>query len=147
VLHTKSFLSGQRAPLQQIEFEPSAEVTSPEFPFLLTTGRTLYQFNAGTMTMRTANIELRSSDTLDVSAEDAAGLELDDGERVEIRSRYGKVFAPVRINPAVKSGELFATFHTTDVFLNRLVGPGRDNVVHTPEYKVVAVQIHKLNAD
>jgi len=44
----------------------------------------------------------------------------------------------------VKPGELFATFHTSDVFLNRLVGSGRDDIVHTPEYKVVAVQIEKL---
>jgi len=44
----------------------------------------------------------------------------------------------------VKPGELFATFHTTEVFLNRLIGPGRDNVVHTPEYKITAVRIEKL---
>jgi len=63
-----------------------------------------------------------------------------------VRSRYGEVFAPIRINPAVKSGELFATFHTSDVFLNRLVGPGRDAAVQTPEYKVVAARIEKLSA-
>jgi formate dehydrogenase major subunit len=143
VLHTKSFPSGERAPLKRIEFAASNETTSSEFPFLLTTGRTLYQFNAGTMTMRTPNIELRSTDTLDISAEDAARLELSHGERVRVRSRYGEVFAPIRINPAVKPGELFATFHTSEVFLNRLIGPGRDNVVHTPEYKVVAVRIEK----
>jgi formate dehydrogenase major subunit len=144
VLHTESFPKGPRAPLKRIEFAASGETTSPEFPFLLTTGRTLYQFNAGTMTMRTANVELRSNDTLDISAQDAAGLELRDGDRVRVRSHYGDVLAPIRINPAVKQGELFATFHTTDVFLNRLIGPGRDHVVHTPEYKVVAVRIEKL---
>jgi formate dehydrogenase major subunit len=144
VLHTKSFPSGQRAPLERIEFAASDETTSSEFPFLLTTGRTLYQFNAGTMTMRTSNVELRSNDTLDISAQDAAGLELRDGERVRVRSHYGDVLAPIRINPAVKPSELFATFHTSEVFLNRLIGPGRDNIVHTPEYKVVAVRIEKL---
>jgi formate dehydrogenase major subunit len=144
VLHTKSFPSGQRAPLKRIEFAASDETTSPEFPFLLTTGRTLYQFNAGTMTMRTSNVELRSTDTLDISSEDAMRLEVSDGERVRVRSRYGEVLVPIRINLAVKLGELFATFHTSKVFLNRLIGPGRDNIVHTPEYKVVAVHIEKL---
>jgi formate dehydrogenase major subunit len=146
VLHAKSFPSGARAPLKRIEFAASHETTSSEFPFLLTTGRTLYQFNAGTMTMRTANVELRSNDTLDISAEDAMRLELSDGERVRVRSRYGEVFVPIRINAAVKPGELFATFHTTDVFVNRLIGSGRDNVVHTPEYKIVAARIEKLSA-
>ena len=44
----------------------------------------------------------------------------------------------------MKPGELFATFHTTDVFLNRLTGTGRDSIVHTPEYKIVAVRIEKV---
>ena len=94
--------------------------------------------------MRTANIELRPTDTLDISVEDSTRLKLREGERVHLRSHYGEAFAPIRINPTVKAGELFATFHTRDVFLNRLIGPGRDNVVHTPEYKVVAVQVEKM---
>jgi formate dehydrogenase major subunit len=62
------------------------------------------------------------------------------------RSRYGDVRISIRINAAVKHGELFATFHTSEVFLNRLTGTGRDSVVHTPEYKVTAVQIEKIPA-
>ena len=46
----------------------------------------------------------------------------------------------------MKPGELFATFHTTDAFVNRMTSSGRDNVVDTPEYKIVAVQIEKLPA-
>jgi formate dehydrogenase major subunit len=147
VLHTESFPGGPRAPLKRIEFTASNERTSDEFPFLLTTGRTLYQFNAGTMTMRTSNVALRSTDTLDVSAEDAARLEVRNGERVRVRSHHGDALISIRISPAVKPGELFATFHTPDVFLNRLTGKGRDDAVHTPEYKVVAVQIEKLVPD
>lgn len=146
VLHGKSFPNGPRAPLKRIDFRPSNEMTSPEFPFLLTTGRTLYQFNAGTMTMRTPNIDLRPGDTLDISAEDAAQLGLGDGENVRVRSHHGDALLPIRISPAIKPGELFATFHTTDAFVNRLTSPDRDNVVHTPEYKMVAVQIVKLPA-
>ena len=130
--------------MQQIEFTPSEETTSAEFPLLLITGRTLYQFNAGTMTMRTANAELRPVDTLDISAEDAGRLSLGEGERVRVRSHYGEAFAPIRISPAVKPGEVFGTFHTHDVFLNRLTGAGRDNIVHTPEYKATAVRIEKV---
>jgi formate dehydrogenase major subunit len=144
VLHAKSFASGSRAPLKRIAFNATEETTSPEFPFLLTTGRTLYQFNAGTMTMRTANAELRPIDTLDISSEDAKRLALDEGKQVRVRSRHGDAILPLRINPVVKAGELFATFHTTQVFLNRLTGPERDSIVHTPEYKVVAVRIEKL---
>ena len=96
--------------------------------------------------MRTLNADLRPTDTLDISAGDAERLVLCDGERVQLRSHNGKVLLPIRISAAVKPGELFVTFHTTPVFLNRLTGPERDSVVHTPEYKVVAAQIEKLAA-
>jgi len=144
VLHAKSFTNGPRAPLKRIEFTATEETISPEFPFLLNTGRTLYQFNAGTMTMRTANAALRPADTLDMAPEDVRLLALEEGERVCVRSRHGEVVLPVRIVSAMKPGESFATFHTAHAFLNRLTGPARDSIVLTPEYKVVAVRIEKL---
>ena len=144
VLHTEEFASGKRAPLQRIEFTPTAEITSTDFPFLLTTGRTLYQFNAGTMTLRTPNVTLYPEDLLDVSPQDAGRLGLSDGQRVRLVSRYGQTELPVRINHNVRRGELFATFHTAQVSLNFVTGPYRDRQVLTPEYKVTAVRIDKM---
>ena len=96
------------------------------------------------MTMRTENAELRATDLLDISAEDADRLRLQNGEKVLVRSRYGEASLPIRISLAVRSGELFATFHTAEIFLNRLTSPHRDRYVKSPEYKVTAVQIEKL---
>ena len=48
-----------------------------------------------------------------MAPEDAKRLELHDREKVQLRSRYGSADLPVRINSAVKQGELSATFHTT----------------------------------
>src|SRR6185437_11154729 len=76
VLHAESFPIGKKAALRRIPYRPTKEVPSEEFPFLLMTGRTLYQFNAGTMTMRTANSELRATDLLDISPQDAGRLQL-----------------------------------------------------------------------
>ena len=143
ILHTESFPHGPRAPLKLIEFHASLETTNDEYPLLLTTGRTLYQFNAGTMTMRTPNAKLRETDTLDIAPADAERLKLRDGERVRVRSRHGEAVMPLKLDPRVKPGELFATFHAAEVFLNHLTSPHRDNVVMTPEYKVVAVNVEK----
>jgi len=143
ILHTDGFPHGRRAPLKRVEFAATAEATTIEFPFLLTTGRTLYQFNAGTMTMRTPNAKLRQTDTLDISPADAARLNLNGGDRVRVRSRHGEAAIPLRLDPRVKPGELFATFHAAEVFLNHLTSPHRDNVVMTPEYKVVAVSVER----
>jgi formate dehydrogenase major subunit len=145
ILHTDSFPHGPRAPLKRIEFHASLEATDAEYPLLLNTGRTLYQFNAGTMTMRTPNARLRGRDTIDVPPRDAARLGLANGELVQVRSRHGAARLPVRIDPRVKTGEVFATFHTAEAFLNHVTGTARDPIVLTPEYKVVAVAIEKID--
>jgi formate dehydrogenase major subunit len=143
VLHTETFAGNPRAALRRVQFIPTPEAASTEFPFLLTSGRTLYQFNAGTMTLRTDNTALHPADFLDIAPDDAARLAIEDGERVRIRSRYGETVLPLRIHPGVKPGELFATFHTAAVFLNRVTGPHRDRDTLTPEYKVTAVRIER----
>lgn len=143
ILHTDSFSTEKRAALRRIQYRPTAETTDEEFPFLLMTGRTLYQFNAGTMTLRTPNAALRPTDYLDICPEDAARLGLYDGERVRLLSRYGEASLRLRTDSSIKAGELFATFHTAEVFLNRVTSPLRDRYVKSPEYKVTAVRIEK----
>ncbi|HWP42398.1 MAG TPA: formate dehydrogenase subunit alpha [Blastocatellia bacterium] len=144
VLHAETFPVWKRAALRRIEYRPTPELTDEEFPFILMTGRTLYQFNAGTMTMRTGNTVFRPTDFLDTSPEDAERLGFSDGETARVRSRYGECRLPVRINSMVKPGQLFATFHTSGVFLNKVTGPNRDPYAKTPEYKVTAVALEKL---
>jgi formate dehydrogenase major subunit len=117
---------------------------SPDYPFRLITGRTLYAFNAGTMTQRTPNRELRPTDTLDISAADAQRLGIADGERVRVCSHYGEALLLVRMSASLNSGELFATFHDPAVFLNNLTSPHRDRFVKTPEYKVTAVRVERI---
>lgn len=68
-------------------------------------------------------------------------MNLKEGEPVRIRSRYGEATLPIRITSTVNAGELFATFHTAKVFLNRVNSPHRDRYVKSPEYKVTAVGI------
>jgi formate dehydrogenase major subunit len=143
ILHRHSFGVGDRAALRYIEYEPTPERVSDEFPFLLTTGRTLYHFNAGTMTLRSPNSILRPRDVLDISPDDAARLGVSDGEQVRLTSRWGATVLAVHLEPSLQRGQLFATFHTAATFLNRVSGPHRDRAVGTPEYKVVAVRIER----
>jgi formate dehydrogenase major subunit len=140
LLHEHDFAGG-RAPLARIPFVPTLEQPSEEFPLVLITGRTLHQFNAGTMTHRTKNRLFRPHDVLDVSPADATRLGLSPGQSVVVRSRYGSAVLPIALDDGLREGELFATFHTASAFLNRVTGPHRDRVTHTPEYKVVAVRL------
>ena len=115
------------------------------YPLLLTTGRTLAHFNAGTMSYRTPNAELVPSDTLDMSPADAAAYGLADGEVVRVHSRYGHAQLPVRVSDAMQAGQLFSSFHRPELFVNQLTSPVRDRLMHTPEYKLTAVRLEKLD--
>jgi formate dehydrogenase major subunit len=145
ILHTDTFGHGKRGALARIDFSGLPVENADEFPFLLTTGRTLYQFNAGTMTRRTPNAELWPADYLEISPADAASLKLADGDSVRLISPYGETTMPIKIMTRIKPGELFATFHTSEHFINRLTSPRRDTVVNTPEYKVTPVRLEKMS--
>jgi formate dehydrogenase major subunit len=145
VLHEKEFSGSRTAALRRIKYRPTKEVVNDEFPFLLTTGRTLCQFNAGTMTMRTPNAELYPTDFLMVSPDDADSLSIKDGEIVELSSAYGAAKLPVHVTRQVKPGELFTTFHDAKVFLNYATSKHRDRFTQAPEFKVTAVRINKLD--
>jgi formate dehydrogenase major subunit len=144
LLHVDTFVAGPRAALQAIDYHPTPEVASTDYPLTLITGRSLYQFNAGTMTGRTANNELRPADVLDVAAADAARLSLEHGQRVRVTSRHGTTVLPVAVTSTVQPGQLFATFQQPASALNAVTGPCRDGRTSTPEYKVTAVRVEPL---
>jgi formate dehydrogenase major subunit len=144
ILHVDTWAGGERAPLVACEYEATRERPTSQYPFVLSTGRTLYAFNAGTMTGRCRLQELRPVDLLDISPDDAGGAELREGDRVRVVSRYGSAVLPIHVTPAMRPGELFATFHTTGTLVNDVTGPHVDRITGTPEYKVTAVRIEKV---
>jgi formate dehydrogenase major subunit len=143
VLHVDQFVGGARAVFQPLAWIPSDEAVTEDYPFLLNTGRSLFHFNAATMTRRTRNAELRPDDQLDLHPEDASGLGVGEGEAVRVRSRTGAFVLRAHLTDGVQPGEPFATFHAVEAFVNRATGQGRDSVTGTPEYKVTAVSLHK----
>lgn len=143
ILHQGRFPIGERASFSLIPYMPTEEAPNDEFPMILNTGRCLHQFNAGTMTLRTENVQLHETDFLEIHPEDALKLGVADGERVRVVSRYGSTVLPARVAPIVREGQLFATFHDPKAFTNRVTSNHRDRVVGTPEYKVTAVRLEK----
>ncbi|KZE25916.1 formate dehydrogenase subunit alpha [Crenobacter luteus] len=143
VLHADHFADGKAAELARIPFVATPEQVDDTYPLLLTTGRTLNHFNAGTMSYRTPNATLAPSDTLDIAPVDAAAYGLKDGDIVRVRSRYGHACLPVHVTPAMRPGQLFTSFHRPDLFVNQLTSSVRDRLVHAPEYKVTAVRLEK----
>jgi formate dehydrogenase major subunit len=148
ILHTDNFGAlGPRAALRAVEYRPPPEELGDDTPFVLVTGRALSQFNAGTMTGRSATRHLRATDCLEVSPADAAQLAIVAGSLVRLQSRYGEATLPAEITDRVPPGTVFATFHDPAAAVNRLTGDHRDPVTHTPAYKRTAVRLERAALD
>ena len=145
ILHAEIFSGESRVKLRRVEFSPTTEQVSQEYPFLLITGRSLYQFNAGTMTNRSSTAQFQPEDTVQIAPEDAQRLGIVEGQPLRLCSRYGEIAIKANVTDAVKAGELFATFQSPEVFVNRLTSRNRDRFVQTPEYKVTAVRIEPVS--
>jgi formate dehydrogenase major subunit len=146
VLHVGTFPGGRKARFRKIDYMPSSEVVSEEFPFLLNTGRSLYHFNAATMTGRSRNFALERDDLVYINPHDAPRLQICQGARVFVRSRHGGFQGTAEIKDAIRPGEAFTTFHHVKAMVNRVTGEGRDAHTDTPEFKVTAVSIEPENA-
>ena len=144
VLHVDAFSLGRTTRIRPISYRPTPEKISQDYPILLSTGRSLFQFNAATMTGRSGNDRLRDADIIQISPADARKLAISQGEEVQVVSAYGSSRIRASIDEGIVPGTAFATFNKPETELNRITGNQRDNLQHTPEYKVTAVRIDKI---
>jgi anaerobic selenocysteine-containing dehydrogenase len=117
-----------------------------DFPIRLTTGRRLESYNTGVQTAGYRS-PLRRGETIDLAPEDAARLQVRDGERVRVVSRRGAVEAPVRVDEGLRPGLAFMTLHFQDeVATNLLTIDATDPKAGTAEFKATAIRVEKLHA-
>ena len=144
ILHIGKFTRG-KGMLHAIEYIPPAEQADTEYPLYLTTGRLLYQYHTGTMTMKTEGLNDRAPGTfVEISPQDAAKLDLIDGQKVKVASRRGQIEADVKISDKAVSGTVFLPFHFADAAANRLTNSALDPISKIPEFKVCAVKVSKI---
>jgi len=144
ILHQTEFKRG-RGKFEFHAFEESQELLdhARDYPYILTTNRELEHYNCGTMTRRTDNEKILSSDYLMIHPDDAAKHLISDGDMVCIESARGKVDVSARITDEVNPGILSTTFHFPDIMVNMITSDVHDSEALCPEYKVVAVRIRK----
>ncbi len=140
VMHEQSFVRGKGL-FMPTEYVPTEERTSARFPLLLTTGRTLSQYNVGAQTRRTENQRWHETDWLDIHPQDAEDRGIADGDRVVLRSRKGEIVLRARISEKVRPGVVYTTFHHPESAANVVTTEFSDWATNCPEYKVTAVQV------
>lgn len=143
ILHTEKFSRG-KGYFSPIKYKPPLEDADENYPFLLTTGRSLYQFHTGTMTRQVSGLnQKKREEFVEINPEDASMLALEDNDAIRVISRRGEVTARVKITDKSPKGCVFMTFHFSESATNRLTNPGIDEISKIPELKVCAVRLEK----
>jgi len=113
-------------------------------PLVLSTGRRLSQYHTRTQTGRSGMDAIYSRETADISIEDAREQGIEDGDRIVVTSRRGKVTVPARVTDVVPKGMVWMTFHYREGNCNWLTNNVGDAVTKTPEFKACAARIEKV---
>ena len=143
ILHREQFTCG-KGNFSPIDYIPPAETADDEYPMYLTTGRLLYQYHTGTMTMKTGGLnEIAPDCFVEISSKDAGKYEMQDGSMVDIASRRGNIQARIKVSNKAVSGTVFLPFHYAMAAANRLTNAALDPISGIPEYKVCAVKLTK----
>ena len=143
ILHREQFTKG-KGTFHPIDFIPPAETADDEYPLYLTTGRLLYQYHTGTMTMKSEGLmDIAPECFVEMSPQDASKYAIGDGDVVNISSRRGSIEARIKISNKAVTGTVFIPFHYARAAANRLTNAALDPISGIPELKVCAVKLSK----
>ncbi len=146
-LHTETFARG-RGKFNPVEASDPAEMPDEDYPLILSTGRVLYHYHSGTMTRRSGPLDWREPrGYVEIHADDAAAIDLQDNHAVIVESRRGSVRTRAKISQRVPPGTVFLAFHWREAPANMLTQDFKlDPVAKIPEYKVCAVRLENPRA-
>ncbi|ACU75031.1 molybdopterin oxidoreductase [Catenulispora acidiphila DSM 44928] len=123
--------------------EPAVEEPSVDFPYRLTTGRVLAQYQSGAQTRRVPALNAAEPGPfVQLHPDLAAALAVAEGDPVRVTSRRGTAVAAARISDVIRPDTVFMPFHWA--------GPGRANVLTRrttdpvsgmPAFKTAAVRV------
>ncbi len=144
VLHVGKFTRGKGMFIPE-EYVGPGELPDEEYPFILTTGRELPQYNFGSMTRKTRAIEELCPEAFaEINPADAQQLDVEDGAWLKLTSRRGTVKIRARHTERSQPGTIFVPYHFVEAPINLLTLNNLDRLSRSPEYKVCAIQINKM---
>jgi predicted molibdopterin-dependent oxidoreductase YjgC len=145
-----------RAILKAAHYSPPVEEPDEKYPFWLTTGRVVYHWHTRTKTARSVELDEAAPEPfVQISEQDAGRLGIQEDDMLEVASRRGSVRAPAKVG-GIEPGHLFIPFHygywdeggdEHARAANELTLTTWDPVSKQPQYKLAAVQLHKVGAE
>ncbi len=138
-----------RARFHAVEHRDPAELPSPEFPFYLTTGRVLVQYQSGTQTRRVRSLNDAEPEAfVEIHPATARSHRVAPGDMVRLTNRRGTALFRARLTPSIRLDTLFVPFHYAgDGCANLLTNSAVDPISRIPEFKVCAVALARVEPD
>lgn len=135
----------RRAHFHPVQQGSAPELPDDEYPYYLTTGRVLRQYQSGTQTRRVARLtEGLQEPVAELHPTLARRLGVDDGDKVRLRTRRGEVVMTAQTNHGIRPDTVFAPFHWGGAGnINRLTNPVLDPQSRMPSFKVCAVAVDR----
>jgi assimilatory nitrate reductase catalytic subunit len=134
-----------RARFLPVDHRPSAEEPDDQYPYRLTTGRVLSQYQSGAQTRRVDALNRAAPEPfVEMHPDLARALGVEEGARINVISRRGTATAPARISRAIRSDTVFMPFHWPGAGrANSVTNPALDPTSKMPEFKTCAVRLEK----
>ncbi len=120
-----------------------AEEPDAEYPYFLTTGRTLAHYQSGTQTRRVEKLqEMAPEAYAEMHPHLAKRHGLHEGDTVTLATRRGTAAFRVKLSSGIREDTIFTPFHWGGTnSANALTNAALDPVSRMPEFKVCAVRI------
>ena len=122
-----------------------ADVRDGEFPLLLTTGRVLAQYQSGTQTRHTPELQAVSAEPFaEIHPVTAAHAGVVEGDALLLTTRRGTATFKARLTRTIREDTVFVPFHWNgDQSANRLTHAALDPISRMPEFKVCTVRVER----
>jgi len=145
-LHSSGVLRGKGL-FTPVEYRPSEELPCEDYGLLLSTGRTLYHYNAATQTRRETGLHAKQPEAfVEMHPRDARKRGISHGDHVDVTTRRGSVQVRAIISRQVRPGCIWMPLHYAEARANVLTNDVGDAVTGTAEYKVCAAEITKASS-
>lgn len=148
VMHQKNFpTTDGKGSFIPVHFKEDSKLKNHDYPFILTTGRVIFQYQTGTMTRRSITLEKESPEAyVEINQDDANNMGIKNSELVEVHTKQGFLRLKARKTSNIKKGILFIPFHFAEMGANVLTsGEFLDPVSKMPEFKVSSARIEKIS--
>lgn len=125
-----------------------SEIPDEIYPCMFTTGRKVFHYHTGTMTRRCKPLE-HGADmlgaTIELSPDIAEERGIETGDYVLVYNKRGKIAAKAVVNPDLRYGTIFTTFHYAEADGNELANPeDLDPISGMPPLKMSIANVKKL---